>query len=289
MLDFGANKNLPTVLLIDDDMVSREVAATVLTLGGYPVYTAENGAAAIAMLAADSCAPGVILVDAQMPGLSGAELIGALRKLSQAVVVAMSGSNAPRELTAAADGFLLKPFGAEALGMALHELSGSAGKTASAADARGTAKRPGAAAEGKPAKRAKRGDASTGDGEGTDREVVRTEVIRAEVLVQFRQMMPEAAVREIYGAIVVDLENRLGDLERAVEVGDTERVRSIGHAIKGGCGMAGAMEASRLGALLEAVDEGGEGNQLDNSAQLARDLRDALAHLKSILISEFPA
>jgi hypothetical protein len=50
--------------------------------------------------------------------------------------------------------------------------------------------------------------------------------------------------------------------------------------------MAGAMQASRLGALLEAA--GAEGNQLDNSAGLVGELRGALANLESMLNSEFP-
>ena len=44
MLDLGSKRDLPVVLLIDDDMVSREVAATVLIMGGYTVHTlAESG------------------------------------------------------------------------------------------------------------------------------------------------------------------------------------------------------------------------------------------------------
>jgi CheY-like chemotaxis protein len=268
MLDFGTKRNQPAVLLIDDDMVSREVLATVLTLGGYAVDTAEDGAAAVALLATEGCAPGVILVDAQMPGLSGPELIAALRARSRAVVVAMSGSNAPRELTATADGFLLKPFGADALDAALRELGKKTEKPA------GTA--PGS--KGRRKKKAQDApSASFLDGEP---------VVKAEILTQFRQMMPEAGVREIYEAIVTDLRRRLAALDEAIAAGDAAGVRSIGHAIKGGCGMAGAMQASRLGALLEAA--GAEGNQLDNSARLVGELRSALANLESMLNSEFP-
>jgi len=43
MLDFITQHERPTVLLIDDDMVSREVMATVLTMSGYPVHTARAG------------------------------------------------------------------------------------------------------------------------------------------------------------------------------------------------------------------------------------------------------
>ena len=49
MLDF-TRQELPTVLLIDDDMVSREVMATVLTMSGYPVHTAADGGTALDVL-----------------------------------------------------------------------------------------------------------------------------------------------------------------------------------------------------------------------------------------------
>lgn len=110
MLDFGAQRDLPTVLLIDDDLISREVTATVLTMSGYTVYTATGGAEALQLLAAGDCLPGVILMDAQMPGLRGTRLIAQLRARSQAALYAISGSNPPPDVLAAADGFLLKPF-----------------------------------------------------------------------------------------------------------------------------------------------------------------------------------
>ena len=51
MLNFETRRKLPTLLLIDDDLVSREVTATVLTMSGYPVHTAVDGAGALEMLA----------------------------------------------------------------------------------------------------------------------------------------------------------------------------------------------------------------------------------------------
>ena len=70
----GEDQRLPIVLIIDDDMVSREVMATVLTMTGYTIYSAADGAESLAQLDAGTCAPEVILMDTQMPGLSGAEL-----------------------------------------------------------------------------------------------------------------------------------------------------------------------------------------------------------------------
>ena len=119
MFERTSQNALPLVLLIDDDLVSREVTATVLTMNGYTVHTAEDGAAALALLTAaegrpQALRPDVILMDSQMPGLSGTQLIGELRARSYARVYVVSGSNPPQELTASADGFLLKPFSADA-------------------------------------------------------------------------------------------------------------------------------------------------------------------------------
>jgi HPt (histidine-containing phosphotransfer) domain-containing protein len=106
-------------------------------------------------------------------------------------------------------------------------------------------------------------------------------------------MMPEAAVKQIYTAIVADLLKRLPALEAAIAKGDAAEVRHIGHAIKGGCGMAGAQQASRIGALLQAEEldssVGPGRNHLDDSARLLSDLRAAARNLESMLVREFPA
>jgi CheY-like chemotaxis protein len=256
---------LPLVLLIDDDLVSREVTATVLTMNGYTVHTAEDGEAALALLTAaedrpqaispEPLRPDVILMDSQMPGLSGTQLIGELRTRSQARVYVVSGSNPLPELTVAADGFLLKPFSVGAFRKLLEG--------------------------GKPEARASLVN--------TNDPLPNEPVISAEVLAQFRKLMPEPAVREVYQTVVADLGRRIEALASAVARGDSAEVRRIGHAIKGGCGMAGALQAARLGALLESGNTQSGDNQLDNNAALLRDLRAAARRLQNMLDAEMPA
>jgi len=252
MFDFGAQRNLPAVMLIDDDMVSREVMATVLTMSGYTVHTAVDGAASLELLASGACVPSVILMDAQMPGLSGAQLIKELRASCLASVYTMSGSNPPDEVIAASDGFLLKPFGPEALQKLLED---HAAKTMPPARPVPDSAEP---------------------------------VVNARTLAQLRELMPDTAVRQIYTAVVTDLFKRHSDLEAAVAKGDAAEIRRIGHAIKGGCGMAGASQAARLGALLEGGILESKGNQLDNSSHVLQDLSTAAANLKRMLEAEFP-
>jgi HPt (histidine-containing phosphotransfer) domain-containing protein len=114
-------------------------------------------------------------------------------------------------------------------------------------------------------------------------------VVSVEVLSQLRKVMPEPAVRQIYSAVVTDLSRRIEALGVAIAKGDAAEIRRIGHAIKGGCGMAGALQAARLGALLEATPLNFKDNQLDNSADLLSDLRAAAQGLERMLDAELPA
>ena len=257
MLGLVTDWQLPTVLLIDDDLVSREVIATVLTMSGYTVHTAADGAASLELLSAGKCLPEVILMDAQMPGLSGTRLIAELRSRGKAALFAISASNPPADVAAAADGFLLKPFSADALRKLLKQHR--------------TQTRPLVASAGESFL-----DPSQ-------------PIVKAETLAQLREMMPEASVREIYAAIVADLTLRQSALEVALAKGNAAEIRRIGHAISGGCGMAGALQAARLGALIESGILEGEGNQLDNKASVLRDLRSAALNLERMLEAEFPA
>lgn len=254
MLNFDARRKLPAVLLIDDDMISREVAATMLTMSGYQIYTAPGGEAALAMLDASHCAPDVILMDAQMPGLSGTALIAALRAREDAAIYVVSASTPPDELTAIADGFLQKPFDGAALASVLRER-----KQHRRSLLLKTLDEPG------------------------------EPVINLETLAQLRVMMPPAGVREIFSAVIADLHRRTQMLEGAIGRGDNQEIRRIGHAIKGGCGMAGAAQAARLGALLEDTAFLETGNKLDNSMALLIDLRTATERLERMLESEFTA
>jgi CheY-like chemotaxis protein len=248
MFQLVPDRELPVVLLIDDDLVSREVSATLLTMSGYSVHTADSGARALQMLDVGACLPGVILMDVQLPGLSGHDLIAEFRARTRALIYLVSASDPPPGMVA--DGFLRKPFDADALRQLLH-----------------------------------------GQKQETSVSFLDPQqpVISPEILAKFRKMMPEPAVRQIYSALAADLGRRMAALEAAISKGDFAEVRRIGHAIKGGCGMAGAMQAARLGALLEALPAGKQDNQLDNSAALLRDLRAAAQGLQRMLDAELPA
>jgi CheY-like chemotaxis protein len=255
MLDFITQNDLPPVLLIDDDMVSREVMATMLTMSGYPVHTAADGPAAVEMLTGEKCVPAIILMDAQLPGLKGIQLIEQLRAHSKARLYAISASDPPKEVLDATDGFLSKPFPPEDLTRLIEEQEAQLHPPAVPA--------------------------------GLDPSET---VINPETLAQLREMMPDAAVRQIYEAIVTDLRRRTNAIEAAVSAGDWVETRRLGHAIKGGGSMAGAVQVARLGELIESgALETSNVNQSDNSQVILADLRAAANNLQRMLDAEIKA
>ncbi len=93
MLGIGEKHELPTILLIDDDLVSREVIATVLTLHGHMVQTRRPGRGSRWRCWRQApFTPDVMLMDAQLPGLSGADLIEQLRERARPRSMLISGS-----------------------------------------------------------------------------------------------------------------------------------------------------------------------------------------------------
>jgi len=237
-------------------------------MSGYSVHTAVGGEESIDLLVAGECLPEVVLMDVQMPGLNGTRLISQLRAHTRATLYGISGSKVPDDVIEACDGWLQKPFSPGDLQKLLKQHEARIAAHSSAADD------PGAV------------------------------VVDASTLAKLREIMPEAAVRQIYASVVADLFRRLAALDVAIADADAASVRAIGHAIKGGCGMAGALQAARLGALLEAgileltpyrpsiqnsAAPGPNGNHLDNRSTVVRDLRAAVRNLERMLETEFAA
>ena len=98
------------VLVVDDDPDIRETLRFVLEDAGYPVYSAENGQEALAILAKAERLPGLILLDLMMPVMSGDEMLKALKQvkaLAQIPVTIVTASGAP--MPPLASGLLKKP------------------------------------------------------------------------------------------------------------------------------------------------------------------------------------
>jgi CheY-like chemotaxis protein len=79
------------VLIVDDDAFLRDSLSQILAGSGYVVRTASNATDALVEIVQEL--PDVLLSDLNMPGLSGFELLAAVRRRFPAIhVIAMSGA-----------------------------------------------------------------------------------------------------------------------------------------------------------------------------------------------------
>ena len=256
----STNRPLPRVLLIDDDAISREVLSMMLEMHGLPVDSAEDGKQALELVENTATLPGIILMDTQMPGVSGTRLIKALRQRlkdrnasEQTRIIAISGSEVGDAIHQAADGFLLKPIQVESV-LALLEAPASA----STLDLQASA--------------------APGPSETPEtRAILDPVVLDPTVLGKLKAMMPDAALREVYAAVAADMETRLATLSAAMDAGDATAVASIAHTIKGGCGMVGLTGATEAAASLE------NSNLPDSWPEELLQLHFALKNLQSLL------
>jgi len=99
------------VLVIDDDPVFRALVTAVLCKDGHPVVPAGSGAEALDAMAAQP--PDLIVLDIELPDMSGLELLSRLRSRTSAPVIVVSIHEAESErvlaLDLGADDYLVKP------------------------------------------------------------------------------------------------------------------------------------------------------------------------------------
>ena len=111
---------MKTCLIVDDSKVIRKVARHILETLGFRVDEAEDGQAALARC--DDSLPDVVLLDWNMPVMSGMEFLRALRRRDyprQPKVVFCTTENDLAHIRAAidagADEYVMKPFDRETL------------------------------------------------------------------------------------------------------------------------------------------------------------------------------
>lgn len=100
------------VIVVDDDEALLATTAELLRGAGWEVLTASNGVAALELVLANRSKLDAVVVDVQMPVMSGMEVARWLRSATpELAVVMMSGFSGDHEVTAAlADAFIAKPF-----------------------------------------------------------------------------------------------------------------------------------------------------------------------------------
>ncbi len=265
------SKPMP-VLVVDDDPMSRDLLRLLLQAEGYAVECAESGEAALTYLLNSTAAPGLVLVDAQMPGLAGAQLAGKLRRACppETLLLAMSASRPPGQVLARYDGFLLKPFKMKdvAAALAARSIPSSAIKTP-ATRARwtvvtGPASRSPSnsrlisiAASSGPQTASKIGAHShpqqaPSTEDGLLNSSTGVTVLNETIYRQLAASMPAPQLRQMYALCVDDARQRIHSMRQLAAVRDATAFVRQAHAIKGGCGMLGATELHTLAARLEA-------------------------------------
>jgi len=205
------------LLVVDDDALSRDLLALLLTREGYTVDVLDSGDAAFEALSQRHVpVPDGILADLQMPGTSGSLLARELRQICGNAIrlIAMSASDSPANALDGFDAFLTKPFTMEALAMAL------------------TANH------------------SIPNGPG---DLVRQNVTVLDQTIYDRlagSMRPES-LDQLYALCLTGAQRREASLRKAASQGDEASFRREAHALKGGCSLVGAIELQMIAATLE--------------------------------------
>jgi CheY-like chemotaxis protein len=108
------------VLVVDDDPAIREFVGDILELEGHSVRSVVDGPSALSAIAADR--PDCVLLDVMMPGMSGHEVLAAIRKADGGpglpvvmLTAAADDAQAWQAWNGGVDYFLAKPFDADQL------------------------------------------------------------------------------------------------------------------------------------------------------------------------------
>jgi two-component system, cell cycle sensor histidine kinase and response regulator CckA len=111
----------PTVLVIDDEDLVRDVVARMVEDLGYAAVTAADGKSGLELV--DRQTVDAVLVDLTMPMMSGADVVAALRERRPGLpVVVCSGFDRDGRGPVQADAYLPKPFRIDALERTLAKL-----------------------------------------------------------------------------------------------------------------------------------------------------------------------
>jgi sigma-B regulation protein RsbU (phosphoserine phosphatase) len=117
-----SNNSRARILVVDDDAISRRILAQLLASAGHDSRECEDGAKALQLIHAKP--PSLLLLDFDMPGLNGAEVLRRLRSdadpaVAQIPAIMLTGHGSEESevscLQAGADDFVTKPINAAVL------------------------------------------------------------------------------------------------------------------------------------------------------------------------------
>ncbi|MEP6995071.1 MAG: response regulator [Acidobacteriota bacterium] len=249
----GTPRRRRRILVAEDNPINQKVVLSLLKQEGHSVTLAKNGQEAVA--AAAGGVFDLILMDVQMPLMSGLEATAAIRTREAAIsgrhvpIMAMTAhamaSDREACLQAGMDGYVSKPIRLEELLAAVHSIDGASAPPA-------------------PGPR-------------------RTRSAATSALVANFGGDP-TLLGEVIEMVLADSPATEREIQRAVAVGDIGAVAAAAHALKGTVGLfvkAGAYEAA---AELEGAARHGEAGQFAlASARLAKEMTSLRRYLKTLL------
>jgi two-component system KDP operon response regulator KdpE len=107
----------PNILVVDDEPQIRRVLRSTLSFRGYTISEAASGEEALERIR--KLKPDLILLDVNLPGMSGVEACREIRRFTDAPIIILTVRSAERDkvmaLDAGADDYVTKPFGIEEL------------------------------------------------------------------------------------------------------------------------------------------------------------------------------
>ncbi len=242
------------VLVVDDDLLSRQLAEVMLQHWSVEVMTVSGGMEALAAL--KKIAFDLIFLDIQMPGMNGYETCQEIRayECAQGVamtpVIALSGNVLPagkqRGQAAGMSDFLEKPLRVQALQGILHRWLPDLSVTES--EVMST-------------------DSFSAVDVETHAESAEIPLLNLQTLEVLRSELARVpgAFANILGLFISDVMEKLSTLQRALDAHDEEVVIRLAHSMKSQCGSVGA---ERLRALFIQMEQVAKAGRLGEAAQL---------------------
>lgn len=230
------------ILVVDDESMIRELLELMLAQDGYVTDQAESAEEALTMVVDKNQSHySVLLIDMQLPGITGDTLVSRLRAAygSNLRLIGMSASQPEEALLREFDAFLKKPFDEEALKDVLN------GREIRASKLTAKPQTP--------------------------------QILNQTVYERLAGSMSRETLDQLYKLFLNDCHRRIEVLHQTARRNDDAEYRRQGHAIRGSCGMVGAIEVE---SLAESIEQDG---LVATSGDTLNDLTSALEQLEGIL------
>ncbi|MCZ6510648.1 MAG: response regulator, partial [Alphaproteobacteria bacterium] len=231
------------VLLVEDNAVNRKVISKIITRAGHRAVVVENGDAALDALDAQTF--DVVLMDVNIPGLSGPETTKLYRFASMGddhlpiIALTADATLETREqcLAAGMDTVVTKPVEARVLIDAIEAIASRYGKKS---DAEGIAAAVKASAQLTPPPHGQPTCEPTMV-QASPLRVVTDPPLDFRALNSLRALGDDAFMASVIGDFLVDAQAIVQSLQQAVDQGDLSRVREHSHALRSSSTHVGAI------------------------------------------------